>query len=114
MEAFRQPRRQTGRSSTKPAPASRFYNATATCAAGSLSLVPAGTAVFADVAPGSNKNRSVNPVTATIRAACTGSAAPDLALSGMEVGGSYSVWLMQPAATPLAFISRDTTLPYKK
>ena len=91
-----------------------FYNATTNCAAGSLSLVPAGTVVFADVPPGANKNRSVNPVTATIRAACTGSAAPDLALSGMDVGGSYSVWLMQPATTPLAFISRDTTLPYKK
>ena len=91
-----------------------FYNATSSCAAGTLSVVPAGTAVFADVAPGANKNRSVNPVTATIRAACTGAAAPDLALGGMEIGGSYSVWLMQPSGTPLAFISRDTTLPYKR
>ena len=91
-----------------------FYNATSACGGGSLSLVPAGTAVFADAAPGSSKSRNVNPVTASIRAACASGAAPDLALSGMEVGKSYSVWLMQPAGPPIAFVSRDTTLPYKK
>ncbi len=91
-----------------------FYNATPSCGAASLALVPAGTPVFADVAPGNSKSRNVNPVTASIRAACTSGAAPDLALGGMEVGGSYSVWLMQPADKPIAFISRDTTLPYKK
>ena len=91
-----------------------FYNATPSCPAAGVSVVPAGTAVFADIAAGSSKSRSVNPVTATIRAACTGAAAPDLALSGMEVGGSYSVWLMQPAGQSIAFVSRDATLPYKR
>ena len=91
-----------------------FYNATPSCDAASLNIAPAGAAVFADVAPGSGKSRNVNPVTATIRAACRTGAAPDLGLSGMETGGSYSVWLMQPSGPPVAFISRDTTLPYKR
>lgn len=91
-----------------------FYNATPSCTGASLSLVPAGTAVFADVPAGANKSRNVNPVTASIRAACATGAAPDLALAGMEVGGSYSVWLIQPGEQSLAFITRDTTLPYKR
>ena len=91
-----------------------FYNATPGCAAGNLAIVPAGTAVFPDVAAGTSKSRNVNPVTAQIRASCAGGAAPDLSLTGMEVGGSYSVWLMQPSGQPIAFITRDTTLPYKK
>ncbi len=90
-----------------------FYNATASCEGATLALVPAGTAVFTAVAPGAGRSRSVNPVTAQIRATCGGGAAPDLQLTGMEVGGSYSIWLMQAAATQ-AFVSRDTTAAYKR
>ncbi len=59
------------------------------------------------------RTRSVNPVKATIRAACTGRTADDVMLDHMDVGGSYSVWLMLPGGHPETFITRDTTLPYK-
>ena len=90
-----------------------FYNATPACPAGALALVPAGTAVFSDMAPGTMRTRSVNPVKAMVRASCTGQTAADIMLENMEVGGSYSVWLMMPAGHPATFITRDTTLPYK-
>ena len=91
-----------------------FYNATQNCPAGALALVPAGTAVFSDVAPGAVKTRSVNPVKAMISARCTGQAAEDVMLDNMEIGGSYSIWLMLPGGKPATFITRDTTLPFKK
>ena len=90
-----------------------FYNATPACPAATLALVPAGTAVFSDVAAGAVKTRSVNPVKAMVRASCTGQAAEDVMLDGVEVGGSYSVWLMLPGGHPATFITRDRTLPYK-
>ncbi len=90
-----------------------FYNATPSCAAAGLALAPAGTAVFSDVAPGQVRTRSVNPVKAAVRASCTGQTAADVMLDNMEVGGSYSVWLMLPGGHAATFITRDTTLPYK-
>ena len=90
-----------------------FYNATPACASASLALAPAGTSVFSDVPPGAVRTRSVNPVKALVRAACAGQTAPDVMLENMEVGGSYSVWLMLPSGHPATFITRDTTLPYK-
>jgi hypothetical protein len=90
-----------------------FYNATPDCAAGRLALQPGDTPIFGDVAPGTSKARTVNPVQAQVRASCTGGATADFALSGMEAGNSYSIWLMQPDGRALAFVSRDTTLPYK-
>ncbi len=91
-----------------------FYNATQGCLAGTLALAPAGTAVFTDVAPGAVKTRSVNPVKAMVRASCTGQTAADVMLDNMEIGGSYSIWLMQPGGKPATFITRDKTLPFKK
>ena len=90
-----------------------FYNATPGCAAAGLLLDPDGPAVFTDVAPGSAKARSVNPVTASVHAACTGQAAAHFPLDGMEAGGMYSVWLMQPAQGVTAFLTRDTTAKWK-
>lgn len=90
-----------------------FYNATPACQAASLALVPAGTAVFADVPAGGVRTRSVNPVKAMVHASCMGQAADDIMLENMEIGGSYSVWLMLPAGHPAAVITRDTTLAYK-
>ena len=102
-----------------------FYNAAADCPSGGLALAPSGPAVFADVAPGTAKSRSVSPVKASLHTTCAASAAPSLApglepdsgialeLDGMEAGGSYSVWLMRPGGVPTAFVTRDKTLPYK-
>jgi hypothetical protein len=91
-----------------------FYNATPACAAGTLALAPEGPVVFGDVAPGTVKQRSVNPVTAQLRAACTGQTAPQFALEGLEAGGMYSIWLMLPGDAPIAFVTRDTTLPVRR
>ncbi len=90
-----------------------FYNATPDCPSASLALLPAGTAVFSDVAAGAVRTRTVNPVKALVRASCTGHTADDVMLENMEVGGSYSVWLMLPDGHPATFVTRDTTLPYK-
>jgi alginate O-acetyltransferase complex protein AlgF len=90
-----------------------FYNATTDCPAAALTLLPAKASVFADVAPGTAKTRSVNPVTATVVAACGGGQAASVALNGLEAGGMYSVWLMTQAPDQRrGFISRDSTLPW--
>lgn len=90
-----------------------FYNATA-CAEASLALEPGGAAVFQGVPARQVRTRSVNPVTAQLRAACGAEAAPPFALEGLEAGGMYSIWLMQPGGQPLAFVSRDTTRRYSQ
>jgi len=90
-----------------------FYNATADCADGALTLEPNGAAVFKDVAPESGKSRTVNPVTAQVKAACASLAAEPVALEGLEAGAMYSVWLMAPGGKPVAFRSTDTTARYK-
>ncbi len=91
-----------------------FYNASPACPDASLTLAPAGSSIFTDVAPGAVKTRSVNPVKAAVRASCTGQTAEDAMLNDMEVGGSYSVWLMLPGGKPAVFITRDKTLPFAK
>jgi hypothetical protein len=90
-----------------------FYNATPDCADASLALVPNGPAVFQAVAPGTAKARTVNPVTAEVRAACTGQSAPPFALTGLEAGGMYSIWLMLLDGQPSAFFNRDTTARWR-
>jgi len=90
-----------------------FYNATPACDAAKLSLVPDGSTVFQDVAPGTVKTRSVNPVVAQVRATCDGQATPPFPLQNLEAGGMYSIWLMMPAGSPAAFVTRDTTAPWK-
>ena len=90
-----------------------FYNAAPGCAAASLAMEPAGTAVFDNVAAGTTKSRTVNPVQATLRAQCGGQSSPDLALAGMAIGSSYSIWLMQPGSEPLLFLTKDAAAPYK-
>jgi hypothetical protein len=91
-----------------------FYNATPGCAGASLALVPDGPTVFGDVPAGGVKQRSVNPVQARLRATCPGTTAPDFALEGLEAGGMYSIWLMAPGASPIAFVTRDTTRPWRQ
>ena len=90
-----------------------FYNATPSCGGASLTIDPSGPAVFTDVASGTTKARSVNPVTASVRAACGGQSASPFPLDGMEAGGMYSVWLMQTGPGLMTFLSRDTTAKWK-
>lgn len=91
-----------------------FYNATANCAGGGLALDPAGQVVFADVAPGAARMRSVNPVSAQVRVGCDAARGPAFALGGLEAGGQYSIWLMSPAGQPIGFVTRDTTAPWTR
>lgn len=86
-----------------------YYNATADCAEGKLSLAPGGQAVFQGVAPGEGRSRAVNPAAARLIAGCASGEAPEFALEGLVAGGMYSIWLMRPGATAIAFLSRDST-----
>jgi hypothetical protein len=90
-----------------------FYNAAAGCASAGVGLDPNGPAVFQDVASGATRSRTVNPVQATIRANCAGQPGPTLALSGMDLGASYSIWLMQPGAAAILFMAPDVQAKYK-
>lgn len=90
-----------------------FYNATADCAGGAMTLAQGNTAVFSDVAPAQVKTRSVNPVKADVQVVCTGQAPAATTLDNMEAGKSYSVWLMKLDGEPTGFVSKDITLAYK-
>jgi len=90
-----------------------FYNAAPGCASAALGLDPGGVAVFQDVAIGATRSRTVNPVQATVRASCAGQPGPALALGGMDLGASYSIWLMQPESKPLLFMTPDVSAKYK-
>lgn len=88
-----------------------FYSATS-CAAASLTIDPDGPVVFPNVAAGTAKARSVNPVTAKIHASCEGKPVPSIGLEGMEAGAMYSVWLMGAGVSPQSFLTRDVTAKY--
>ncbi len=90
-----------------------FYNAASGCASATLALDPSGPAVFQNVASGTTKSRTVNPVQATVRAACADSPGPTLALGGMELGASYSIWLIRPGADAMLFLTPDVSARYK-
>jgi len=92
-----------------------FYNTLPDCPAGGLVLLPGGQSVFADVPALQGRARSVNPVSAQVRAACGARVSPDFALQGLEAGGMYSVWLIPgPGAAPQAFLLRDSTAPFRR
>ncbi len=91
-----------------------FYNAAPTCAEASLALEPGGPMVFEHLAPASVKTRAVTPTSATLRASCAEAAAPPVALTGLEAGGTYSIWLMRPTpGEPIAFLLADTTARWR-
>jgi hypothetical protein len=90
-----------------------FYNASTACAAGGLALEPEGQAVFANIAPGAGRMRAVNPVTAQVRVSCGAARSAPFALSGMEAGGKYSVWLIAPSGQPIGFVTRDVTTAWR-
>ncbi len=87
-----------------------FYNATGDCTAGSLSE-QVGRPVFNNIPPDAGQARSINPVAATVTAACGGGKAPALSLGQLEAGGLYSVWMMRPAGQLLTFVAHDTIAP---
>jgi hypothetical protein len=91
-----------------------FYNVLPDCPAATLALLPSGPAVFEGVPALGTRARSVNPVTAQVRASCGTRAAAPIALQGLEAGGMYSVWLMGSGSTVAGFITRDTTARYQR
>lgn len=93
-----------------------FYNLASGCEAAALRLAPAGPVVFEHVAFGTAKSRSVNPVTAELKAGCgEDAAAPTFPLEGTEAGGMYSIWIIRPDGPALtAFVTRDTTAPWRR
>lgn len=86
-----------------------FYNATPGCNAGSLAD-PSGKAIFSEMPPNSGQARSINPVAAKVVASCAAGKTP-LDLGQLEPGGLYSVWMMQPAGSLIAFVAHDTIAP---
>lgn len=90
-----------------------FYNVTPACPAASLVLNAGGAVVFQGVATGAVKSRTVNPVQALVRAICAEEPASSLMLQGLEVGSSYSIWLVQPSAKAELFLTSDILAPYK-
>lgn len=85
-----------------------FYNAMPDCPSASLSIHPAGPAIFEGVPSLATRSRSVNPVSAEIRGQCGDRASAPFALEGLEAGGMYSIWLIS-GTQPTAFLTRDTT-----
>jgi alginate O-acetyltransferase complex protein AlgF len=86
-----------------------FYNATDDCSTGSLSQ---GTrAVFPAVAADGVQAASLNPVSATVIAACGGDKAKPLDLGALEAGGLYSVWMMRLGGQLTSFMAHDTIAP---
>ncbi len=90
-----------------------FYNATPDCPAATLALAPTGAAIFDGVGAGSERSREVNPATARLWVGCARQSAPELSVDTMEIGASYSIWLMTPHEQPVAFMTRDATSPYR-
>lgn len=90
-----------------------FVNASA-CPVASLALMPAGQKVFDGVARNTGRSRSVNPVAGRLQAGCGEGLAPEFALSGLEAGGQYSIWLMGAVDRLEAFVSRDVTAPVRQ
>lgn len=90
-----------------------FYNAVPDCAAAALSIHPGGPAVFEGVPALATRARSVNPVSAEIRATCGERGSAPFALEGLEAGGMYSIWMLPGASVLQAFITRDTTAVWR-
>ncbi len=86
-----------------------FYNAMPDCPAGGVSIQPSGPAVFEAVPSLATRARSVNPVSAELRALCGERGSAPFALEGLEAGGMYSIWLISGTPQPQAFLTRDTT-----
>ncbi|WP_421989189.1 ABC transporter permease [Roseococcus sp.] len=91
-----------------------FYNVLSDCPAATLALLPSGPAIFEGVPALGTRARSVNPVTAQVRASCDARAAAPIALQGLEAGGMYSIWLMGSGSNVAGFLTRDTTARYQR
>ena len=91
-----------------------FYNVLPDCPAATLALLPSGPAIFDGVPALGTRARSVNPVTAQVRASCGARAAGPIELQGLEAGGMYSIWLMGSGSNIAGFILRDATARYQR
>ena len=86
-----------------------FYNATEDCPNGSLTT--GGKAVFSGMSPQSVKAGSVNPVAATVVAACGTDKAKPLDMGKLDAGGLYSVYMMKPGGQLASFTAHDLIAP---
>ncbi len=86
-----------------------FYNATDDCTNGSLTT--GGKAVFSGVAPEGVKAGSVNPVAATVIAACAAEKAKPLDMGKLDAGGLYSVYMMKLGGQLASLTAHDLIAP---
>lgn len=90
-----------------------FYNIAPSCTSAALTLDPTGPVVFQDVATGTTKSRTINPVQAMVQASCADKPGPSLMLSGVEAGSSYSIWLIQSGTEMTLSMTPDISSKYK-
>ena len=91
-----------------------FYNAVPGCVSATLQTASGGPSVFTGIASGAMRGRSVNPSSdVRLKAACGANpVAASLNVGRLEAGGQYSIWLMAPSGTPVAFLSENAIAPY--
>lgn len=92
----------------------RFYNLSADCAVGQLSVSPSGPALFNNVAPGASAARAINPVKASLVSACGSVASKTLALPALEPGDHFSLFLVGTAAAPVLRGQLSATDTYQR
>lgn len=89
----------------------RFYNLAAGCT-GAV-MVQDGPAVFEGVPTFDTRQRSINPIEATLVAKCGDTATPTLKLPPLKAGDHFSLFLVDGASGPTLAGQRDETEPYK-
>jgi len=81
-----------------------FYNAAPTCSSAGLRLGGTTTDVFADVAPGTARQRLGNPVEAPVDAVCDGKQPASVGLKGLKAGQSFSLFLLGTGGRTLTLV----------
>ncbi|QIL82149.1 cell division protein FtsQ [Diaphorobacter sp. HDW4A] len=91
----------------------RFYNLSANCSEGGVSIAPAGTPLFAPVGYGASTARAINPVKATLVGRCAQVNTGPLDLPALQPGEHFSLFLMGSASKPVLRGQRSSTDGYR-
>ncbi|WP_087722417.1 alginate O-acetyltransferase AlgF [Pandoraea sp. PE-S2T-3] len=92
----------------------RFYNLSAQCAGGQLSVSPSGPTLFDNVGQGASVARGINPVKATLVSACGAVSSKTLALPALAPGDHYSLFLVGTPGAPVLRGQLSATDPYQR
>ncbi|MGR7995011.1 alginate O-acetyltransferase AlgF [Xanthobacter sp. ZOL 2024] len=89
----------------------RFYNLVPDCI-GAVTVVD-GPKVFEGVATHDTRQRSINPIEATLEASCGATKTEALKLPPLKAGDHYSLFLVPTGGAPVLAGQRDETEPYR-